>query len=159
MMTDKICPICKREMEDTRHVAVECFYAVNEVVPNIEEVQIFNEVDENDSIWGITRRYKNGTRDEHSCVKTGPNSTRIDTKQVPCGDIRLVEMSMFSQTCCKSCRADFLEMFGKWCKGEFVTKEGEGDIPVRVLGATKMLTEEQWKERVLKKGCGNEKVR
>ncbi len=52
--------------------------------------------------------------------------------------------ALYVQTCCKSCRADFLEMFGQWARGDLVTPEGDGTIPVRVGGAVRMMTDAQY---------------
>lgn len=149
---EQTCPICKREMEDTRHVGVECFYAVDEVVPTIQKSLIFVEVPEDVTLWGITRRYSGGTRDKFSSTQEG-NVKHLKSTQEPLSPdkIRLVEESLYSQTCCKSCRADFLAVFKRWCSGDFVTPEGDGRIPIRINGAVKYLTEEEYK-----KFCGSD---
>lgn len=145
--TDTFCPVCEGDMEDTRHVGVECFYDVNEVVPSAEKRPVFQEVSEGASIWGMTRRYPAGTRDKHSTHKTGESSYKIETAQEPIAAIRLVENQIYSVTCCKSCRADFLDMFGKWAKGELRPRRDDSDeatIPVRVNGATVMMTQAEY---------------
>ena len=146
------CPICCQEMDDRRHVSVECFYKVDEVVPEAEESKIFVEVNEESTYFGYTRRYKDGTRDEFSSTPdpVKENLTHLNVEQVPIGDIRLLENTIYTLECCKSCRADFLDMLKKWKQGEFVhreTNDPEANIPIRENGATRMITEEEWKER------------
>lgn len=147
----QMCPICKGEMEDTRHVAVECFYAVNEIVPEVKEIPIFQEVPEEASIWGITRQYDNGTKDDFSSehggyTEGGHPITKINRTQKPLENpkIRLLEKTMYSLTCCKSCRADFMDLLRRWNAGEFISSPGEGDIPVRIGGTIKYITEDEW---------------
>jgi hypothetical protein len=141
-------------MEDSRHVAVECFYAVDEVAPTATKVPFFAEVPAEGAYWGITRSYPAGTKDRHiasdgGVSESGIQATKIATVQDPIGPIRLLEKTAFSVDCCKRCRGEFLAMFGKWSKGELV---GERDdrpgayIPVRVNGATVMMTEAEWRE-------------
>ena len=100
------CPICQGEMDDTRHVGVECFYAVDEVAPNAEKRPIFREVDADGGYWGTTRRYPAGTKDKHRIVEIRAVESKVETDQVPVPPIRLIELSLYSVTCCKSCRAD-----------------------------------------------------
>ena len=142
-----VCPVCQGDMEDTRHVGVECFYDVHEVAPTADKRQFFQEVPENGSYWGVTRRYPAGTKDSHRFVSTGENSSKMETDQIPVAPIRLFENSLYSVTCCKSCRADFLQMFGRWSRGELrprVADEEGRDIPVRVNGATVMMTQAEF---------------
>jgi hypothetical protein len=125
---ENLCPICGKEMEDTRHVGVECFYDVHEVVPDAVKSVIFKEVDEGTTYWGVTRHYPEGTKDNHFVesegkTEAGFKTTKIGIKQDPIPKIRLLEDSLFSVTCCKSCRADFLWIFGQWAKGELVDFE------------------------------------
>ena len=48
---------------------------------------------------------------------------------------------------CKACRADFLEMLGKFCRGELRKSDTKGaNIPVRIGGTTRMLTLEEYDE-------------
>jgi len=113
------CPICHREMEDRRHVGVECFYDVKEVVPTAQEHVIFNEVDRKTAYWGITRHYPKGTRDKwfvkkRFVDKNGIKHTETGIRQVPAKPVRLLEKKIFSVACCKSCpdmpkiQADFI---------------------------------------------------
>lgn len=123
------CPVCKdADVEDIRHVAVECFYAVNEVAPDAQKLPFFREVPEEGGYWGITRRYPAGTRDDHTTEQTGESSFAIKTKQVPIDPIRLIEMTMFNVPCCKNCRADFLTMFGRWASGGLVTRSEPDEV-------------------------------
>jgi hypothetical protein len=137
------------------------------VVPEVKEVPIFIEVEPNAVIWGHTRHYENGTRDEFTSSDGGKTPggfpiNKISVKKKPLENpkIRLRETSMFSLTCCKSCRADFMDILRRWNSGEFVSSEGTGDIPVRVNGTTKMVTQEQWEEMCNARGEeGREPVR
>jgi len=146
---NRICPVCQGDMEDTRHVGVECFYDVHEVAPSAEKLKFFQEVPEGAAIWGVTRRYPAGTIDKHRIIRVDENTSKIETDQTPLPAIRLRENTLYSVTCCKSCRADFLEMFGKWSKGKLRPRHDdtdEADIPVRVNGATVMMTRAQYDE-------------
>lgn len=133
----KICPICNREMEDTRHVGVECFYAVNEYIPDVIEVKFMRPVSLTGAYWGITRTYHNGTKDKFICTEQEPHivklddgseytipSTKIDRIQESLPEDeqtqRFLEIGVYQMTCCKSCRADFLEMLTSWRKGRFI---------------------------------------
>ena len=58
------CPVCGEITEDMRHVAIECFYAVDEIVPSFGKKQIFQEVPMKSAIWGKTRTYSNGKIDD-----------------------------------------------------------------------------------------------
>ncbi len=118
------CPVCRKMCEDIRHVGVECFYRVNEVAPKMKEQLVLQEVHENAPYWGVTRAYPAGTRDEFSArQKTGePNTTIIDTTQVPIPAVRLLEKTLYTIQCCKPCRGDFLELLKKWTNGEFKRK-------------------------------------
>ncbi len=114
------CPICKKETEDMRHVGVECFYNVSEVA-DVDSHRIFTEVEKDATYWGVTRTVS-GTKDSFEEKEVG-DTIHIKTTQVPADDMRLLEKTIFSKACCKSCRGDFLKMFGKWCAGEIVKKE------------------------------------
>ncbi|MGE4043428.1 MAG: hypothetical protein AB7F35_01150 [Acetobacteraceae bacterium] len=141
-------------MEDSRHVAVECFYAVDEVAPTAQKVPFFSEVPPEGAYWGITRSYPAGTKDRHvvsdgGVSESGVPVTRLDTVQEPVKPVRLLEQTAFSVDCCKRCRGEFLAMFGTWSKGELVGERDDrpgADIPVRVNGATVMITEVEWRE-------------
>jgi len=120
------CKVCGNKTEDMRHVGVECFYKVNEddIVPDADERQFFSEVGEDSSIWGKTRRYKSGTVDrfeiiDHGKDDRGVGHTELVPHQDPVPPIRLRENVLFSIDCCKSCRADFLQVFKRWRNGEF----------------------------------------
>lgn len=52
----------------------------------------------------------------------------------------------FTLRVCKDCRSDWLRAIEEWFKGA-KTPEGEGDIPIRELGAMKMITREEWDRR------------
>jgi hypothetical protein len=147
MSEQQFCPVCQGDMDDTRHVGVECFYEVHEVVPSAEKRPFFSEVEETASIWGTTRRYPAGTKDKRRVIKTGENSSKIETDQVPIPAIRLYENHLYRVTCCKSCRGDFLQVFGKWSRGELRPRrqdDDEANIPVRVNGATVMMTRTEY---------------
>lgn len=143
---DESCPICKGEMEDRRHVAVECFYDVSEVAPTATKQLILQEVDNDAAYWGTTRRYPAGTRDRHISSDGGVSEhglkvVKVEVVQDPTPPVRLLEQDLFSVDCCKACRADFLRMFGRWAKGEFVSERNQDkDIPIRVLGSTRYVT-------------------
>ena len=151
MEKQEACPICGREMEDRRHVSVECFYDVKEIVPTATQAVVFQEVDKKTAIWGITRHYPKGKRDsifikKRSTNKLGTPVTEWGNKKVPVAPIRLLEKAIYSVPCCKACRGDFLRLFGEWAEGKHATPEGDGDIPVRINGAIKMLTPEEWEK-------------
>jgi hypothetical protein len=140
---ESFCPVCGGEMEDSRHVSVECFYDVQEVVPTAEMQTIFREVPAEGTFWGTTRRYSGGTKDRHVISTVDEKTTKVDIEQDPVPAIRLLEQHVYSVTCCKSCRADFLNMFAKWSKGRLRARQDDNDernIPVRVRGATVMMT-------------------
>lgn len=141
----EVCPICSRRVEDMRHVGVECFYQVDEVVPRMEPTPIFVEVSADTAIWGITRTYPAGTRDHHTAVSTGPHSSRIVIDQLPIDGVRLAENRMFSIRCCKDCRADFLNVLKRWADGEEIReREGTGTGAfVRDNGTIRELTEDE----------------
>ena len=120
-MHREICPICNNECDDMRHVSVECFYAVDEYVPEAKVEPFFCEVDEEVSYFGTTRRYKEGTRDQFDRQKPNDsNVIKITTTQVPIDPIRLLEKSLYCVNCCKGCRHEFLSLFSAWYKGKFV---------------------------------------
>ncbi len=146
MSNVEICPVCNGDMEDSRHVSVECFYDVHEVVPEADKSTIFREVEFDAAIWGVTRRYSGGTKDRHVVNQDG-NVTRITIEQDPVPPIRLVDQSVYSVTCCKACRGDFLRMFGKWARGKLRERRDDDDdrcIPVRVNGSTVMMTRDEY---------------
>lgn len=157
MTTEHICPICGGEMEDTRHVMVECFYAVKEIAPTAVPVPFLVEVEEGPSYYGTTRRYPAGTKDRFVSTDLPPTvislddgsttdvgNIKVDVVQDPIPGARLLEKTGHSVTCCKQCRADFLTMFGAWSKGRLVGNRGHGDIPIRVNGATRMVTYDEY---------------
>lgn len=125
----KSCPVCGHEMEEERHVGVECFFDVQEIVPQTTKQPIFVEVDPVKTYWGTTRHYPAGTRDVHivrdDITQNGLHVVKIDVDQEPSEPIRLLEKNMFNITCCKSCRADFLAIFGRWASGEFAQQSDE----------------------------------
>lgn len=125
-MADK-CPICTEEEEDMRHVMVECFYQVDEIVPQSQPTKFFKEVTQDGTYLGLTRRYSEGTRDEHfveeeTFTEAGNPLTKIGIKQVPIDPIRLLELTGFNLTCCKACRGDFLMMLKDWADGKKVPR-------------------------------------
>lgn len=140
------CPICGRAMEDQRHVGVECFYDVHEVVPSAVAQTVLVEVPEQGRYWGITRRYPAGRRDRHvpsdgGATASGFKVIKVDVVQEPLPAVRLLEKPLFSVACCKACRADFLALFGRWASGEFA-QGGNEDDTVRLLGAARLVGED-----------------
>lgn len=134
-----ICPICKADVEDMRHVSVECFYDVQEFVPDMIEEQIFVEVDDKNTYFGYTRKYENGMRDKfskHDGGKTpgGTKITKIENNPEPIGPIRLLENHVFRINCCKGCRAEFLQMLADWREGKFFDKRQSRDSMTYELG-------------------------
>lgn len=150
-LEEDTCQVCgEKNVEDIRHVSVECFYAVSEVAPMAAEGTIFKEVPNDGSYWGTTYRVT-GTMDKHRIDKktTSPGGyeiTHIETDQVEIPPMRLLEQSIYTVRCCKDCRADFLAMFGKWAKGELrASPDSAGaDIPVRINGALRYLTNAEY---------------
>ena len=130
-MSDRDCMVCgEKDDPDIRHVGVECGYMVNEddIVPDAKEEQIFREIPEDFPLWGVSRRYANGTRDEFEVETLADTITRggsrvshskINTTQVPVPPIRLAQDAVFTITCCKSCRSDFLQVLKRWRNGEY----------------------------------------
>lgn len=121
MSTEK-CPICKRQVEDMRHVTVECFYAVDEIAPQTEQETIFKEVPKENTYLGHTRTYTEGERDnfdvKHELDEKGREIHKINNNPVPVDEIRLLEIAAYRQNCCKNCRHNFLMAFKKWTDGE-----------------------------------------
>jgi hypothetical protein len=152
---DGICPVCNGEMEDRRHVSVECFYDVHEVAPYAEKDTLLQEVPHEGAFWGITRRYPEGTRDKPVVTGTsktpgGYTVTHIENAQEPIPSVRVIEKPVYTIPCCKDCRAEFLHVFGKWAKGELVCRaepSPEANIPVRENGAIRYITREEWDRR------------
>lgn len=150
-----LCLICGDEMEDRRHVAVECFYNVHEVAPNASKNLVLVEVPEESSIWGMTRRYREGSRDRPVVAANGVTAggtpiTEVRMEQDPIPPVRLAEKHEFSVECCKTCRAEFLQVFGMWARGEMVKREQPGpeaDIPVRDLGSIRFISMKEWEAR------------
>jgi hypothetical protein len=150
---ENFCPICQGDMDDTRHVGVECFYEVHEVAPQADKVIFLKEVESDGFYWGVTRRYPAGTRDKFRTAPTGENSIRLDTEQEPIAAARAVEVPVYQVTCCKSCRADFLRMFGQWSRGALIQRQHErpdADIPVMVNGAVAWMTPSEYAARASK---------
>jgi hypothetical protein len=52
----------------------------------------------------------------------------------------------FTLRVCKDCRADWLGAIADWFASPRSPK-GDGDIPIRELGAVKMITREEWERR------------
>ena len=151
----RTCPIClDGDVDDMRHVSVECFYDVSEVAPEVRREPIFREVTEDAAIWGVTRRYPAGTRDrfvseDGGQTEGGTPLIRLRTVHDPIDGIRLVEQEVYSLNCCKRCRGAFLNLFGAWSRGEHVRRHEPDDthnIPVRQNGAIVYLSEEQFRQ-------------
>ncbi|MCX4196792.1 hypothetical protein OMR07_15440 [Methylobacterium organophilum] len=159
----RTCPIClDAEVEDMRHIAVECFYDVSEVAPEATRKPIFCEVPDDTAIWGVTRRYPAGTRDrfvteDGGQTEGGTPLIRLRTVQDPIGGIRLAEKETYSLDCCKSCRGTFLTLFGAWSRGEHVRRSEPDEIhniPVRQNGAIVYLSEEQFRQWEIDRSAG-----
>ena len=150
-MTADICQVCGDDGPDMRHVGVECFYSVQELVPDAEEQIFFVEIPDDGTYLGYKRKYPAGVRERFKTDRTSTNERDVETihmktVEAPIPAIRLQEISVYSIRCCKSCRAGFLGVFKRWREGEFREGEGEGNIPVRINGTTRMLTEEEYRE-------------
>lgn len=152
-MSDFKCPICGNIEDDERHISIECGYEVREVVPDVKEEEFFTEVpDDNTEYWGITRRYKKGTKDKWNYTQENDHKVNIDIEQVPVKDIRLYENKMFTIGCCKRCRANFLEMFRQWRNNEIIDEKQykpteDKNIPIRENGALVYISEEEFYRR------------
>lgn len=151
----RTCPIClDADVDDMRHVSVECFYEVSEVAPETRREPIFREVPEDASIWGATRRYPAGTRDrfvteDGGTTEDGTPLIKMRTVQEPIGGIRLADQEVYSLDCCKSCRSAFLNLFGAWSRGEYARRHEPDEvhnIPVRQNGAIVYLSEKQYQQ-------------
>lgn len=122
-----ICPICKRKTEDIRHVSVECFYAVDEIIPETEHEVVFKEIPKEGSHLGKTRTYKEGTIDDfHIEEEEREDKTpicHVINNPKPTNEIRLLELNVYRRNCCKSCRADFMQMMKDWSQGNLIRKK------------------------------------
>jgi len=119
------CPICKKKVEDMRHLRLDCFYAIEEFVSTLQKEVIFKQVPMKGGYWGTTRTYRKGTKDKH-ITKQHPikeNTFITTTKQIPIKDVRLLEVGAYYTDCCKSCRGDFLSLFKRFMNGEFVEEK------------------------------------
>ena len=105
-MTEQYCPICCREMHDQRHVLVECFYQVDEIVKSAKPTSITKRIGE--------------TTENRRCMA-------------------------YQVNCCKQCRGEFMGMMKRWSEGEFIeVDDKDATVPVRINGATRMMTVEQY---------------
>jgi hypothetical protein len=126
------CQVCKKRVEDIRHVGVECFYDVHEIVPKAEKKEFFQEVSKKEVYWGYTRHYPYpaGKRDKFHTEdggksKYGTPITKVINEPVEIPGIRLLETAVYSIQCCKQCRGDFLAEFKKWACGDFINSNKE----------------------------------
>jgi hypothetical protein len=131
-MIERTCAGCgDADVDDMRHVNVECFYQVNEVAPQAAPRTVFREVPDGVHPLGRTRRYWAGGADAlrtWRCDNPGPGEdpVRVETVEEPLPPIRLVEVTTWGVRCYKPCSGRFLDLFGEWakCKG---TPEWERD--------------------------------
>lgn len=148
---DEICPVCGQQTEDMRHVDVECFYQVNERAPHIKEREVLIAVDPEKSYFGLLRRYTGGEQQHADFERTGTTTT-IHRRWEPMAqpELTVLPQNVYGIRCCKACRADFIGLFLRWSKGEFVQPEEadeERNIPVRENGHLVMLTRAEWDAR------------
>lgn len=149
-MSETVCPVCTRPMEDTRRLLVECFYDVSEVAPSAVKVPFLREVADAAVTWFTTRRYPAGTRDMKRCVRTEEGNLRLVDHADPLPPLRVEERVGYLFMCCKSCRGDFLTMLGAWARGDLALPSEPSEtanVPIRVNGAVRYVTEEDWKRR------------
>ncbi len=150
------CPICRREEYESRAIGVECFYSVKEIVPQAKEVHIYGRLKGPGTyVGGTTYRYSGGLVEGFELENTTISESGTPTHKYKATlnpapederEVRLLRKSIYYVEACKSCRADFLDLFRRFALGEFVSSSGEGNIPIRVAGALKHITREQWDE-------------
>lgn len=118
----EICPICRKETKDIRHVGVECNYDVEEIIPDINKKKFYYPISMDKTYWGTTKIYYSGTVGKLEIIPK-ENITEIVRKQILLPEDeqtqRFIEIPVFQILCCKSCRADFLEVFKQWRQGQF----------------------------------------
>ena len=139
------CPVCNEPKEAMRHFTAECMYKMSEVVPKMKDKLFFEEVDLNGAYFGITRIYHQGKRDNYTSRTRDDGVIELANNEKPIGTIRLYETNGYTIRCCKDCRADLLTVLQRWSNGEFRHEDTEeGNIPIRVNGATRMITEQEY---------------
>lgn len=123
-MSERTCIVCgDTDVDDMRHVDVECFYHVGEIVPQATPRTVFREVPSQAHPLGRTRRYWEGSADAlrtWRCDNPGPGEAdvRVETVEEPLPPIRLVEVTTWGVRCCKPCRGRFLDLFAHWARGQ-----------------------------------------
>ena len=129
MMVEK-CARCGEEGEDRRTLWMACFYAMDELDMPLGQC----------AVEGVY------------CEQTGTQVMEIVGRThtipvfTPIADAEPRKHRLFTLRVCKRCRGDWMGAIEEWFKRPTEADNPEADIPMRVRGATVMMTREQYDE-------------
>lgn len=124
------CAVCGKKKEDMRHVLVECFYRVSEIVPEMEEVSLYSQIETDKNMLGdaiVIEKAKKSylTTDEEKQAKEEKDNVhhikRVHEDMELTEPMLLRKFTVYNIRCCKKCRSIFLTLLKSWKNGNFRT--------------------------------------
>ena len=129
-MSEKRCERCGEVGYDRRTLWMACLYDMQELNIPLKEVGFFGALGQDDGIENSVRF---------------PGLT-IRKFLPPPDDVKPRCHTFFTMLVCKECRASWMEAIKRWHESK---RENifSGDVPVRMLGGTEYVSEEEWQQR------------
>ena len=134
-MSNETCQRCGETEEDRRILWMACFYKMEELGIPFRQKALFRArlEDLTRASDGVSVPIGNS---ESICIQSGTVRSSGE----------LESMGLYTLRVCKRCRADWMAAIKQWFYSA-PTGEGDGDIPIRELGALRMIDDEQWERR------------
>ncbi len=131
------CDRCGEDGEDRRTLWMAAFYEMNELgLPFDRRILFHADMD----------TLEKASEPDDLVLKDGTKLRIVSGTVTSKGELR--PETLYTLRVCKSCRSDWLAAIKRWFSER--PDEGHGDIPMRVLGATRMVTDEEY--RAMKEG-------
>lgn len=134
-MSDEKCVRCGEVGQDRRTLWMAALWDMSTLGPPFETQTLFHA--DLEKVTDVAKMPTEVIAGGHR-ITIAPAVLRYD------GDIR--PHQFFTLRVCKDCRADWLEAIQVWFRS-LKTPEGDGDIPIRENGATRMITRDEWNRR------------
>lgn len=118
----KVCPVCKGETSDMRHVSVECFAELNEPSRLFNESHVLKPVPLTSNNLGRQVRIVEGYKSKNVHLPPIPSDnlqcTRLILEWEKMPEMKTIIQTLYRKDCCKSCRGDFIKLFREWALGK-----------------------------------------
>lgn len=117
----EVCPVCKKETSDMRHVSVECLAELNEPSRLFNVSKVLKPVSKDKTYLGTKVKIVEGYRSKAKYLPPLPDDetqcTRAIDEWEKLPEMKTIVQNLYRKECCKSCRGDFIKVLRTWATG------------------------------------------